>query len=215
MYGWCGLALNHRRHTPTDGCVIVKGAMGLIWENCSTTGSDITIGWASVCSVSGWWLCGGGSSGPTGFAPIHCSPNGLPRSCSSQILRIFAAQDFLAEIVSDDSFLDQRFTLGPDHEMRHVLRAENGSWVVTSATLRQQGGFEFTGRLDVNVISLLSGCDGSRTLRELLADMARRLNVNFSSVAPMGVEVMRSLMRSGFLTVPDHPSFRIIDKVGF
>ena len=91
--------------------------------------------------------------------------------------------------------------------MRHTLRAENGKWVVTSATLRQTGGFEFAGNLDVNVVSLLSGCDGSRTLRELLAELARRLGVEFNVVAPVGLEIMRSLMRSGFLVVPDHRCF--------
>jgi hypothetical protein len=134
-------------------------------------------------------------------------PEWTAADCSNQIQRIFAAQDCLQELTSDENFLDQRFALAPDHEMTHVLRAESGSWAVTSATLRQRGGFEFTGRLDVNVISLLSGCDASRTLRELLVDMARRLDVDFSVVAPVGLEVMRSLMRSGFLVLPYHPCF--------
>jgi hypothetical protein len=134
-------------------------------------------------------------------------PEWTVANCSEQILRIFAAQDFLEELADDQGFLDQRFVLAPDHEMRHALRAENGKWIVTSATLRQTGGFEFAGNLDVNVVSLLSGCDGSRTLRDLLADLAHRLSVGFSVVAPVGLEVMRSLMRSGFLVVPDHRSF--------
>jgi hypothetical protein len=134
-------------------------------------------------------------------------PEWTAANCSEQILRIFAAQDFLEELANDEDFLDQRFVLAPDHEMRHTLRAENGKWVVTSATLRQTGGFEFTGNLDVNVVSLLSGCDGSRTLRDLLAELARPLGVDFSVVAPVGLEIMRSLMRSGFLVVPDHRCF--------
>jgi methylase of polypeptide subunit release factors len=134
-------------------------------------------------------------------------PEWTAANCSDQIARIFAAQDLLEELTNDDSFLDQRFALAPDHEMRHELRVENRSWIVTSATLRQTGGFEFIGRLDVNVVSLLAGCDGSRTLRELLADMARRLHIDFSLLAPVGIEVMRSLMRSGFLVLPYHPCF--------
>jgi methylase of polypeptide subunit release factors len=136
-------------------------------------------------------------------------PEWTAANCSDQILRIFAAQDFLEELEEDEGFLDQRFLLAPDHEMRHALRAENGKWVVTSASLRQTGGFEFAGNLDVNVVSLLSGCDGSRTLRDLLAELAHRLGVGFEVVAPVGLEVMRSLMRSGFLVVPDHRSFAV------
>lgn len=134
-------------------------------------------------------------------------PEWTVANCSDQIRRIFAAQDFLEELAGDEGFLDQRFVLAPDHEMRHTLLAENGKWIVTSATLRQTGGFEFAGNLDVNVVSLLSGCDGSRTLRELLAELARGLRVDLNVVAPVGLEIMRSLMRSGFLVVPNHRSF--------
>ncbi|MBV8453134.1 MAG: hypothetical protein JOZ29_12825 [Deltaproteobacteria bacterium] len=91
--------------------------------------------------------------------------------------------------------------------MRHVLHSDNGKWVVTSATLSQTSGFGFTGRLDANVIALLGGCDGSRTLRELLVEFAHQLKLDFKAVAPVGLEVMRSLMRSGFLVVPGHPVF--------
>jgi hypothetical protein len=129
------------------------------------------------------------------------------RDCSTQILRIFAAEDFLRQVQNDENFLDQRFALASEHEMRHVLHSENGKWVVASATLSQTRGFKFTGRLDANVITLLGGCDGSRTLRELLVDFAKRVGTDFKTVAPVGLEVMRSLMRSGFLVVPDHPFF--------
>jgi len=134
-------------------------------------------------------------------------PEWTAANCSEQILRIFAAQDFLQEVTGDEDFLDQRFALAHDHEMRHVLHAEGGSWTVTSATLRQTGGFEFAGYVDLNVVSLLSRCDGSRTLRQLLDDLARRLGVGFNIVAPVALELMRSLMRSGFLVVPEHPRF--------
>jgi len=134
-------------------------------------------------------------------------PEWTARDCSGQILRIFAAEDFLRQVQPDERFLAQRFALASEHEMRYVLHSESGKWVVTSATLSQTSGFGFTGRLDENVISLLAGCDGSRTLRELLVEFANRVGMDFKTVAPVGLEVMRSLMRSGFLVVPDHPVF--------
>jgi hypothetical protein len=134
-------------------------------------------------------------------------PEWTAANCSNQTLRIFAAQDFLDELVEEENFLDQRFALAPDHEMRQTLHAENGKWIVTAATIRQTEGFEFTGNLDVNVVSLLSGCDGSRTLRDLLTEFSGYLGVGFSTVAPVAIEVMRKLVRSGFLIVPDHHSF--------
>jgi len=134
-------------------------------------------------------------------------PEWTAANCSDQILRIFAAQDFLAEVLADESFLDHRFALAPDHEMRHTLRNENGNWVVTAATIRQTGGFEFTGNLDINVVSLLGRCDGSRTLRDLLTEFAGRFGVSLGVVAEAAISVMRNLMCCGFLVVPDYPSF--------
>jgi len=147
------------------------------------------------------------SAGPNWSRTDTMRPDWVAQNCSEQILRIFAGQDFLQEVTGDEALLDQHFALAPDHEMQHALRARNGEWVVTAATLTQTGGFGFSGRLDANVITLLSGCDGSRTLRELLVELARRLSLDFHSVAPVGVEVMRSLTRSGFLLVRDHPCF--------
>jgi SAM-dependent methyltransferase len=124
-------------------------------------------------------------------------------SCGGQIERIFAAQDVLEQVGDDRELLDQCLVLAADHQMEHVLHAENGGWSVTTARLRQSGGFEFTGDVDRLVSAVLAGCDGRHALRELVTDLARGLRLNFEEVAPACLAVVRRLMETGFLGPPD------------
>lgn len=147
------------------------------------------------------------SAVPNWVRTDRVNSSGNRQSFSEQILRIFAAQDFLAGNASDERLLAHAFALVPDHEMRQIARSTGNGWTVESASLRHTRGFEFIGRVDAEVMTLLGGCDGKRTLKELFAGMADRLKVNFDRFAPGGLKVIRSLIASGFMTVPADPRF--------
>jgi methylase of polypeptide subunit release factors len=120
-------------------------------------------------------------------------------SCSAQIQRIFAAQDLLADLQDEGALLEYPLTLAPDHQMEHLLKAVDGGWTVTEATLKLGEGLQFTGRVDRLISAILAGCDGRHALREMVQDIARGLGIDFEAVAPPCLEVMRRLMRMGFL----------------
>jgi methylase of polypeptide subunit release factors len=147
------------------------------------------------------------STGPNWVRTDRVNSSGNRRSFSEQILRIFAAQDFLAENVSDQRLLAHAFALVPDHEMRQIAKSTGDGWTVESASLRHTRGFEFIGRVDAEVMTLLGGCNGQRTLNQLFAGMAERLKVDFDRFAPGGLKVIRTLIASGFMTVPADPRF--------
>ncbi|MBI1987925.1 MAG: hypothetical protein HYS70_06230 [Nitrospinae bacterium] len=111
----------------------------------------------------------------------------------------------MQEIENEQELLDQSLILVHDHQMEHVLQAENGGWTVKSAYLKLTQGFELTGEVDRLTSAVLAGCDGRDRLRELAADLSRGLGVNFEAIAPTCVGVVRKLMKSGFLTVPSSP----------
>jgi SAM-dependent methyltransferase len=122
-------------------------------------------------------------------------------SCSAQIQRIFAAQDLLEDLENESELLDYKLTLTPDHQMEHALKAEDGGWTVKEAILKLGQGLQFTGRVDRLVSTVLAGCDGHHSLRELVADVAHGLQMDFGVVAPACLTVMRKLMQTGFLSV--------------
>jgi hypothetical protein len=51
------------------------------------------------------------------------------------------------------------------------------------------------------VATVLAGCDGRHALREMIADVAQGLGVDFAVVAPPSLRVIRQLMQLGFLSV--------------
>jgi methylase of polypeptide subunit release factors len=123
-------------------------------------------------------------------------PNG---SCSGQIQRFFAAQDLLEELAGEKDLLDQAFLLTPDHRLEHTLQAENGRWTVKSARLKQIRGYQFAGNVDRLVSTILAGCDGRRTLAELVTDLAAGLHMKPDEIAPGCIAVIRKLIETGFL----------------
>ena len=130
-------------------------------------------------------------------------------SSGDQIERIFAAEDFLEALEDDRKLLEQRLLFDQHHLLRHELRAEDGRWAVQSEHLYASEGVPFAGNVDMYVANLLAGCNGKRTLRELLEDVADRAKTKPENIVPTCLAVVQNLMRSGFLSPtgdPDKPN---------
>ena len=129
-------------------------------------------------------------------------------SSGDQIERIFAAEDFLEALEDDRQLMEQRLLFDEHHLLRHELRAEDGRWAVQSEHLYASEGVPFAGNVDMYVANLLAGCNGKRTLRELLEKVADRAKTDPENIVPTCLSVVQNLMRSGFLSPtgdPDKP----------
>ena len=71
---------------------------------------------------------------------------------------------------------------------------------------RSGQGREFVGNVDRLVTTLLTGCDGRRPLREILADLTKDLGTEMEQMVPAGIGVVRKLLASGFLTAKEAPA---------
>ncbi len=128
-------------------------------------------------------------------------PAGMPTSeCGGQIRRVFAAQDLLESLESDEALLGQSLRLTPEHQMEQVLVAESGRWLVKAARIRQTQGYAFEGNIDRLVGTILADCDGQRPLGDLVAALAGQLGADPAQVAPSCCRVIRTLLAWGFLT---------------
>ena len=121
-------------------------------------------------------------------------------SSGGQIERIFAAEDLLEALDNDRQLLEQRLLFDQHHLLRHELRAEDGRWAVRSEHLYASEGVPFAGNVDMYVANLLAGCNGRRTLRELLEEVAGRAKTDPENIVPTCLTVVQNLMRSGFLS---------------
>jgi len=127
-------------------------------------------------------------------------------SSSEQVIRAFAAEDFLQSLGSDRELLGHRFSLLPGHRLDQTLAAENGVWGLKEATLTQTEGFAFRGGLDVMSMSLLGRLDGSVTLGQAVAQATKELGFSpedAQHVEDAGIQMVRRLYQLGFLVRSD------------
>lgn len=126
-------------------------------------------------------------------------------SCGDQIERIFAAEDLLQTITDDRQLLEQRLLFDERHRLEHQLAVRDGCWAVNSEHLYASEGIPFAGNMDMYIANLLAGCDGRRTLRELIEGVASRTQTDLKTVTPACLATVRKLMQAGFLSSAIEP----------
>jgi methylase of polypeptide subunit release factors len=135
---------------------------------------------------------------------VHCEDlagAAVATDAGEQIQRVFAAEDFLTGLTSDDALLDCRVSLHPDHSLEQKLVAGEGGWVNQALILAPATGIERRAAIDTRVLLLLPQCDGSRTIRELISIVSESDGTDFATAAASGAPLIKRLLRAGFLVV--------------
>ena len=136
-----------------------------------------------------------------GVGPSWVRADDLPErprgEASGEILRLFAAEDRLLELGSDEAFLDEAFAVGEDVRVEQVAAVRDGRFEGTSAEVRREGGLPMVGGADAGTLRLLQLCDGRRALREAVAVLAG--SAAAPQLAASVVATARRLAALGFL----------------
>jgi methylase of polypeptide subunit release factors len=112
------------------------------------------------------------------------------------VLLGFALRDFLE---TKPDLLALPLRAAPYLKLEQTCEWSEGGWQVASARLRLAAGLQYTGAIDGRVANLLAGCDGRRTLRELIEELAAGLGVGVESIAGSCRELAEHLVERGFL----------------
>ena len=126
-------------------------------------------------------------------------------SCGEQIERIFAAEDLLQSLGDDHQLLGHSLLFDEHHRLEHELTLEDGRWVVHGEHLYASEGIPFAGNVDMYIANLLAGCDGRRTLRELIVAVASRMQAEPEELMPACLATVRKLLQAGFLSSVHSP----------
>lgn len=127
-------------------------------------------------------------------------PPGRLKPASDHILRVFAAQDLLAGGTDADALLGQRVRLVPTATVEQRVRFDDGAPRVEEMKLTLDEGVGFQAGMDPQVLHLLTQLDGRRTLREALAEGAKRDGVqDVERYAHAGLPAARRMFELGFL----------------
>ena len=122
------------------------------------------------------------------------------KPASDHILRVFAAHDLLAGADGAERLLDERVRVAPKAVVEQRVRFQESEPTVDQMTLKLDEGIGFQAGLDDQVLHLLTKLDGSRTLREALAEGAKRDNVaDVERYTQAGLPSARRMFELGFL----------------
>jgi len=124
------------------------------------------------------------------------APTGL---ASDHILRVFAAQDRLAALASEQALLDEVFALVDEHRLDQTLLYRDGEYVAQAAALALDEGVGVRGTVDPHAIHVLFALDGRRPLRELIADAAEATELDRDQLAEQTLATAQRLFALGFL----------------
>jgi methylase of polypeptide subunit release factors len=130
---------------------------------------------------------------------IDATPRQILGPCAAELLRTFALRDSCGSVVDEDSLLDERLRLAPDvHiQQRHAMTPEGLQAV--EAQLEKTGGSHFAMRVEPQVAGFVARCDSTRSVREILAEMASALGDDNEFVKEKGMRIIRSLIDRGIL----------------
>ena len=138
------------------------------------------------------------AAGPGWVRADHLADS-ITAHAGPHIERLFAAEDRLAALASDDALLDSTFTTAADHQLQQRLKIENGRYVLDGAQVALTGGLPFHGTVDPYAIQLLGGCDGRRTLRAIAEEIAAQAGVSVPQFTAAAADIARRLIAMGFL----------------
>lgn len=109
------------------------------------------------------------------------------------------AVDRLEAIGADDALLDLPLRLTDAHRVEQVLRIEGGEVVLDSSQLKLTDGLGFEGPVDAMALAILSLCDGTRPVREAVAQVAERTGQDAAALTEELAAVLRRLVELGLL----------------
>jgi methylase of polypeptide subunit release factors len=161
--------------------------------------------WMSYYEKQGIGAIGAGlifmrrSPGHSNWFRAEDVPEKMVGPCGDFIVRGFELRDFLETVRDDATLLDTRLRVSPDVRLEQECKPSDGGWAVIAARFRLGAGITYTGNADVHVVRLLAGCDGSRTLGELVTDIAASLGVDVASIRAPFLDIVRRLIERGFI----------------
>src|SRR5437773_1054559 len=131
-------------------------------------------------------------------------PEMLVESAGEQLQRMTAAQDLLVGMKDKRALLDEKLALVKTHRLDQSLVCRDGAYSVERAVLHLTEGLTFRANVDPFNAYLVTRLDGSRTLREAIAETVRAVamtGVESDDVESAALRSLRRMFELGFLQI--------------
>jgi methylase of polypeptide subunit release factors len=142
------------------------------------------------------------SVGRPTWIQIDDPPYRIAGPCGDELVRFFESRDlFAANHV--EGLLNSRLRLAPEIRIEQEYTMTPGGLDVCNIRVKKTGGLQYPLSIHRNVTRLLAGCNGNQTLRQLLAEMADYLGVDWDRTVAVVLPAVRSLIERGVLFIVD------------
>jgi methylase of polypeptide subunit release factors len=126
-------------------------------------------------------------------------PAAPERDCSAGLLRVFAGEDRLLVLGDDEALLGEVLHVAEPLRLRQTVAFRGGRPEVQEAEISLADGLPLRGAADGGTIRLVQLCDGRRSLRDVVTEMARATGADAGDVTRQALAVARRLVALGFL----------------
>lgn len=127
------------------------------------------------------------------------APEKMIGPCGNDVLLEFVLQDILKDMQTDADLLKIRPRVSPHARLeRESIPSLNG-WKDESIRLRKSQGFGYSVSIDPFVANMVVDSNGSRSIEELMIEMAHALDAAPEDIAPAFCSIIRGLLEKGFL----------------
>jgi SAM-dependent methyltransferase len=121
------------------------------------------------------------------------------QDCSAAVLRVFAGEDRLRALASDEALLDEVLRVAGPLRLHQTVAFRDGTPEVQEASISLADGLPLRGGADGGTIRLIQLCDGRRRLREVVSEMMRPGELDREALTERTLAVARRLVELGFL----------------
>jgi len=139
---------------------------------------------------------------------LHRRTDGLaPRVTVEEVLQPTAptwgeevVAHFRHRALLEGDLMDARLSLRGDVRLHQVATRTDEGWLAERQLLQQESGLRRSAGVDWYGTTLLAGCDGTRTLAELVAELALTAGMGLDETRGQVLPVIESMITQGYLS---------------
>jgi methylase of polypeptide subunit release factors len=133
-------------------------------------------------------------------------PDAPTGSAGEHVERLFAAQDELARLPAPEALLRESLRPAAGQRLDQAMVYADGSYVADAAFMRLRPGVGVVARIDPRVLPVVVGCDGRRSLGDLITRATKDLGAERAEVATLCFSTVLTAIELGLVVFAGAPT---------
>ncbi|MGO9198680.1 MAG: methyltransferase [Acidimicrobiales bacterium] len=125
--------------------------------------------------------------------------------CGDAIAHGFELEDWVRANGAEATLLASRLIAAPDIALHRRSSPGPDGWTIRGLEIRLSHGLRRSGMIDSEAARIVTSCDGTRTLGDILAEVATSVGVDPAEVARSAVPLVLRLVEQGYLLPARQP----------